>query len=91
MTAISVINYKIQNEVATLEEMEKRTDKNMHENTKDHDLTQEMSRHGGKPMSIKSLLRRNSTYKEKVGYACNLSSIKEISNFIFTNVTEVKI
>ena len=45
ITAISAMHYKIQNEVDMLESMEKQQ-----ENTKNHFMTQEMSRHGRKPI-----------------------------------------
>ena len=86
MTAITDMQYKLQNEADVEEEMCKQQ-----ENTKDHFLSQEISRHGVKSMSIKSWLKRNSKEKYKVGYSYNLCNKRLYSDFSFTNVTEINI
>ena len=60
-------------------------------NTKATFLQQEFSRHGNKPRSIKSWLKENNQVKEKIGYNVNLSNLKGLSNFIFTNCTQIHI
>ena len=60
-------------------------------NTKDRFLSQEISRHGGKPRSINSLLKENQKEKEMIGYSFNLRNLQEISDFIFTNDTQLHI
>ena len=59
--------------------------------TKSHFLEQEVSRHENKHRTVKSWLKENNVTKEKIGYNKNLGNLKQLSDFIFTNMTSINI